>query len=72
MARRERTVFDGLGPDENLSPRVAIICPELIEAYEEVLAKLDDEIADKMKTRAAWIRRIGEARQALKAMSGNQ
>lgn len=65
--RRERTVFDGLEPNENLSPRVVDLSDDLIDCYEEALAKVDDQIADMTKTRAAWIRLIREARKKLKA-----
>lgn len=37
--RRERTVFDGLAPNEQLSPRVVVLSDELVENYEEALAK---------------------------------
>ena len=65
--RRERTVFDGLEPDDNLSPPVVNVTPELIECYEEALAKVDDAIAAKVKTRAAWVRLIKQARRKLKS-----
>ena len=44
--RRERTVFDGIGPSEKLSPRTVDVCPALILAWEEDLARRDDEIAE--------------------------
>lgn len=72
MPRRDRTVFDGLVADENLRPRTVVICPELIEAYEDTLAKLDAEIANKKRTKAAWVRLIRAARKALKAMPTSQ
>lgn len=65
--RRERTVFDGLAPNDNLSPRVVTVSDELIECYEEALAKVDDDMARIATVRAAWIRLIRDARKALKA-----
>ncbi len=64
--RRERTVFDGLEPNDSLSPRAVKMSAELIECYEEALAKVDDDIAEKTKVRAAWVRLISAARKKLK------
>lgn len=65
VARRERNVFDGLEPNDNLIPRVVSLSAELVESYEEALAKVDDQIAAMVKTRAAWVRLIRDARKAL-------
>jgi len=67
MPRRERTVFDGLEPNDELSPRVVVVTDELIDMYEEALAKFDDDMARIAKTRAACIRLIKEARKKLRA-----
>lgn len=64
--RRERTVFDGIEPDENLSPRTVEVSPCLIAAWEENLAKRDEDIADALKCRAAAARNIAAAKRKLK------
>lgn len=64
--RRERTVYDGIEPNEALSPRVVMICPSLIRAWEEDLARRDEDIAQSMKARAAHIRNIAAAKRKLK------
>lgn len=64
--RRERTVFDGICPNEKLSPRTVDVCPELIRAWEEDLARRDDEIAEMMRCRAAHVRNIAAAKRRLK------
>ena len=63
--RRERTVFDGIEPNEKLSPRVVNVCSVLIRAWEESLAERDEKIADLMKARAALVRNIAAARRKL-------
>jgi len=63
--RRERTVFDGIEPNAALSPRTVEITPSLIRAWEENLAKFDDEIAHSMKCRAAHMRCIAAAKKKL-------
>jgi len=67
--RRERTVFDGIEPDEKLSPRVVEICPHLIQAWEENLAKRDEEIAHALKCRAMAAKNIAAAKRKLKSLS---
>lgn len=64
--RRERTVYDGIEPDENLSPRVVNISASLIRAWERDLAKVDDKIARLVRCRAARIRNIADAREKLR------
>ena len=55
---KERTVFDGLAPDAEVSP-------ELISAWERVSAEIDDDIAKLFRTRAAYTRLIEAGRQRL-------
>lgn len=63
--RRERTVFDGIEPNDALNPPVVDVCPVLIQAWEESLAQRDEKIADLMKARAAHVRNIAAARRKL-------
>lgn len=63
--RRERTVFDGIEPNETLSPRVVDVCPLLIRVWEESLAEYDEEIASLVKSRAAHIHNIAAAKRKL-------
>jgi len=65
MRRRERTVFDGIEPNEALSPQVVNVCPVLIRAWEESLAERDEKIASLLKARAAHVRNIVAARRKL-------
>ena len=65
--RRERTVFDGIEPDENLSPRTIEVDEFLIAAWEIDLAKLDEDIADAMRCRAAHVKNLSAARRKLKS-----
>jgi len=64
--RRERTVFDGIEPNEALSPRTVDVCPALVRAWEEDLARRDDAIAEMMRCRAAHVRNIAAAKRRLK------
>lgn len=63
--RRERTVFDGIEPNDGLSPRVVNLSASLVRAWERELAALDDKIARLVKCRAAHIRNIADAREKL-------
>lgn len=65
MRRRERTVFDGIEPDDKLSPRVVNVSPALIDAWEKQVASIDDEIAQLHKARTAHVRGIAAARRKL-------
>lgn len=65
MARRERTVFDGLEPNDALVPRRVQITRDVLDCYDEALANVDDQIAKLVATRAAWIRLIKDARKML-------
>jgi hypothetical protein len=64
--RRERTVFDGIEPNEALSPQVVDVSPTLVQAWEESLAQRDEKIADLMKARAAHVRNLAAARRKLR------
>lgn len=59
---KERTVFEGLAPNARVSA-------ELISAWERTMADLDDEIASKMRSRAAYLRLIQQGRQRLETQS---
>lgn len=59
-------MFDGIEPNETLSPRIVEVCPSLIRAWEEDLARRDDEIAEMMRCRAAHVRNIAAAKRRLK------
>lgn len=63
--RRERTVHDGIEPNDALIPRVVNISASLIRAWERQVAELDDEIARLMAARAAHMRGIADARAKL-------
>lgn len=63
--RRERTVFDGIEPNDRLSPREVNICPALIRAWEKDLARLNQQIEKLMDARAAHLRNLTEAKQFL-------
>jgi hypothetical protein len=63
--RRERTVFDGIEPNEALSPPVVNLSPTLIQAWEESLAQRDAKIAELMKCRAAHMRNLAAAKRKL-------
>lgn len=69
--RRERTVFDGIEPDENLLPRTIEVDEFLIAAWKAAweidLAKLDEDIADAMRCRAAHVKNLSAARRKLKS-----
>lgn len=65
VRRRERTVFDGIEPDESLSPRVIEIDKYLIQAWEEDMARRDEKIADMLKCRAAAARNLAKAKRRL-------
>lgn len=55
----ERTVFDGIDPDEPLSWVV-------VSAWERTVAAIDDEIAKLQTSRAAYGRLISEAGKLLR------
>ncbi len=63
--RRERTVFDGIEANDNLSPREVNICPALIRAWEKDLARRNQEIGKLMDARAAHLRNLTEAKLVL-------
>ncbi|UOF81831.1 hypothetical protein [Caudoviricetes sp.] len=65
MERRERTVFDGLEPNDDLIPRTVTLSAEIIEGYEVSLAVVDKIINEATRLREAWVRRISDARDAL-------
>lgn len=58
-ALHERTVFDGIHPDERLSW-------EVVGAWERTVAAIDDEIAKLQASRAAYGRLISEASKLLR------
>ena len=60
--KQERTIFDGLAPD-------ALISHELIEAWEQTISALDEEIAHLVKARGAYVRLIIEGRRRLRDQS---
>lgn len=55
----ERTVFDGLDPEEPLSW-------VLVSAWERTLAGIDDQIASFQRSRAAYVRLISQAFKLLR------
>lgn len=55
----ERTVFDGIHPDEKLSWHV-------VAAWERTVAAIDDEIAKLTASRGAYGRLISEASKLLR------
>jgi hypothetical protein len=57
---KERTIFEGIAPDAKISAG-------LIEAWEDTMAALDEEIAHLMRCRAAYMRLIHQGRQRLEA-----
>lgn len=59
-------MFDGIKPNDSLSPRTIDACPALLRAWEEDLARRDDEIAEMMRCRAAHVRNIAALRRRLK------
>lgn len=65
MARRERTVFDGIEPSDALYPKTVSISATLIRCWEESLADYDEKIAALMKARAAHVRNIASAKKAV-------
>ena len=55
---KERTIFDGLAPDAKVSH-------ELIEAWEQTIAALDEEVAHLMRSRCAYMKMIIDGRNRL-------
>ena len=55
----ERTVFDGIQPDERLSW-------EVVASWERTVAAIDDEIAKLTASRGAYGRLISEASKLLR------
>lgn len=55
----ERTVFDGIHPDEKLSWTV-------VSAWERTVSEIDDQIAKLTASRAAYGRLISEASKVLR------
>lgn len=64
-SRRERTVHDGLEPNDDLIPREVLVTPEIVDAWERMLAEIDESIAKQHATRAAYIRLIADARRSI-------